>query len=505
MSVSTRLISGSAASWAQIGITFITQMLLVPVYLSYWDVATYGLWLAILTLGYLLIALDFGHQEFLAYELLRIGKQNRKMISRYLYSGIFMGILSGALQIPVVVGLYKIGFLDTLGDTEPLSEAQTRTTFVVLLAGSVSSLISISIGGILTRALSSLGYYPRVAWWSVYTSVVMNVAPAIAVIMGADLLVTGITVATTRVITDIPLFYDMFRLLKKENITFSYPSVRLGWKNFAKSTFLSTTGILETLRHQGIRLLLTPLAGATALAAFSTMRTATNVAMQGLRTITIPLMPELVQFLHKKDQERSEAAFATVWIVAVIGLCPAVILLQDIIEPLFIAWTRGQIVFNPWLFATLSTAVLVYAVAQPAIAVVRGNNILQPQIVISAVTGGIAVGGIVVLVPIFGITGAGVSLLLSELAAIVAYLSTAKKWLLRNGLKWPEKPFAVVVVSVLITAFTLIAIVLYPDFKWLISLVAMLLLLWNFLRYWQHLPAAITQKANTLLSLLRWN
>src|SRR5690606_33493061 len=86
MSVSTRLISGSAASWAQIGITFITQMLLVPVYLSYWDVATYGLWLAILTLGYLLIALDFGHQEFLAYELLRIGKQNRKMISRYLYS-----------------------------------------------------------------------------------------------------------------------------------------------------------------------------------------------------------------------------------------------------------------------------------------------------------------------------------------------------------------------------------------------------------------------------------
>src|SRR5690606_4203016 len=132
----------------------------------------------------------------------------------------------------------------------------------------------------------------------------------------------------------------------------------------------------------------------TGLAAFSTMRTATNVAMQGLRTVTIPLMPELVQFLHKKDQERSEAAFATIWIVTMIGLCPAIIILQNIIEPLFITWTRGQITFNPWLFATLSIGVLVFALSQPAIAVVRGNNILQPQILISALTGGIAMGGI---------------------------------------------------------------------------------------------------------------
>src|SRR5690606_6867253 len=137
MSVSTRLISGSVASWAQIGITFITQMLLVPVYLSYWDVASYGLWLAILTLGYLLTALDFGHQEYLAYELLRIGKQNRKEISRYLYSGILMGFILGIVQFPVIFGLYEIGFLNTLGDAQlPLTDELGRTTLTVLVAGS---------------------------------------------------------------------------------------------------------------------------------------------------------------------------------------------------------------------------------------------------------------------------------------------------------------------------------------------------------------------------------
>lgn len=506
MSVSTRLISGSVASWAQIGITFITQMLLVPVYLSYWDVASYGLWLAILTLGYLLTALDFGHQEYLAYELLRIGKQNRKEISRYLYSGILMGFILGIVQFPVIFGLYEIGFLNTLGDAQlPLTDELGRTTLTVLVAGSSSSLISVSMGGILTRTLTSLGHYPRVAWWAVYSSIVMNLAPAVAVVLGADLLITGITVATTRVITDIPLFYDMFRLLRKEKIGFSYPSFRLGWLNFIKSTFLSATGILENVRQQGARLFLTPLAGATGLAAFSTMRTATNVAMQGLRTITIPLMPELVQFLHKKDQARSEAAFATVWIVTMIGLCPAIIILQNIIEPLFITWTRGQITFNPWLFATLSIGVLIFALAQPAIAVVRGNNILQPQILISALTGSVAVGGIFILVPLFGITGAGVSLLLSELAVILSYLAIAKKWLLKNGLMWPERPFIVVVISVLISAIAISGIVLAPEHKWLIAFIAMMLLCWNFLRYWQLLPTSITQKANHLLSMLPWN
>lgn len=506
MSVSSRLISGTVASWAQIGITFITQLLLVPLYLSYWNVETYGLWLAIVAFANILTALDFGYQEYLAYEFLRIGKENNREISRYLYSGILIGCLLGMFQIIVVVALYYSGFLDTLGDTKlSLDENVTRTTLIVLLSGSFASLISGSIGGIFTRAMSSLGYYPRIAWWAVYSSILMNLIPAVAVIMGADLLAIGITMAVARVVTDLPLFYDIYRLLKKENIRFRQPSFQLGWANFLQSTYLSATGILENLRHQGARLFLTPLAGARGLAAFSTMRTGTNVAMQGLRTITIPLMPELITFLHKKDQARSEAAFATVWIVTMLGLCPAIIVLQSFVEPLFLEWTRGQITFNPWLFATLSMGVLIFALSQPAIAVVRGNNILKPQIAISALTGAIAVAGIFILVPIFGITGAGIALLLSEFTAIIAYLLIAKKWLVNNGLIWPEKAFMIAVISVLISSAAISLIVISPENKWLTMLVSLSLLIWNFTRYWELLPESITKKASGMLSVLPGN
>ncbi len=76
MSTAARLISGSVASWAQIGVKMASQIVLVPIYLNYWDVKTYGVWLAIQGIMSALSMLDLGHQNFMGYEFLRIGRQN---------------------------------------------------------------------------------------------------------------------------------------------------------------------------------------------------------------------------------------------------------------------------------------------------------------------------------------------------------------------------------------------------------------------------------------------
>ena len=86
MSVTKRVISGSAASWAQIAVGIATQIVVVPIYLNYWDVKTYGLWLAIQAIVVFLSMLDFGHQQYLGYEFLRIGIDDRKLLRKYLWS-----------------------------------------------------------------------------------------------------------------------------------------------------------------------------------------------------------------------------------------------------------------------------------------------------------------------------------------------------------------------------------------------------------------------------------
>lgn len=502
MSASSRLISGTAAAWAQIGITLITQVALVPLYLSYWDVKTYGLWLAILSLAGLLTAVDMGYQEYLGYEFLRIGKKDRRTLSKYLSSGIFVGLLLGAMQLLLITGIVVFGSLPLFFDelAKPAHKSLLFDAGLVLLMQGAAWLICGSIGGILTRSLSTFGYHPRMAWWGVLSSSLMNFAPAVMVVFGADLLKTGITVAVVRILADIPLYIDMLRLLHKEKIYFVRPSVKLGWTIFLKSIILSVTSLLENFRQQGARVLLTPFAGAAGLAAFSTMRTGSNVAMQGLHTVTYPLMPELMRFLHNRDQARSEMAFGTVWIVTVMFLAPAVVGLQSFVEPLYTTWTRGQITFDPWLFAILSLSVLVYATAQPAISVVRGNNLLKPQITISAICAVITLTGIYLLVPILGILGAGISLLTAEITANIAYRSIAKRWLAQNGLLWPKQSFLITVTSVWIAAAAMSSMIVFNSYKWYILALFISLLYYNSRRYWLSLPSASSSRAMNLIT-----
>lgn len=503
MSVSARILSGTAASWAQIGITLITQIALVPLYLSYWSVGSYGMWIAIQSCYNILTTLNTGHHEFMSFEFLKIGKDRRDIISKNVWSGVFIDAAISLVQVAVIVGLLISGMLSgLLGESKQIDSALIHDAGLVLLMMGTTWFLTGTAAGLLTRALSPFGYYPRMAWWYVYSSVLMNLMPAVAVMCGAGLFQTGLVWTAVKLLSDIPIYIDMLRLMKKEKISYVKPSFSLGWHNFSKSLVLFVTGLFENLRQQGARLFLAPVAGAAGLAAFSTMRTGANVAMQGLHTITNPMMPELMRFLHGRDQARCEVAFGTVWMVAVALLAPALVVVQLVIEPLYNIWTRGHIPFNPYLFGTLSLSVLVYAIAQPAISVVRGNNMLRPQIIISAITAGVVVAGMFLLVPLLGILGGGISLLSAEIVACVAYQPVARKWMHQNGLLWPAGSFAIAVTSVIIAAVSIFGMILVPDKKWLVISGSLVLLFWNLRRYWQILPALASDRAKTLLTNL---
>ena len=74
MSTAGRLVSASIASWIRIGVTVISQVALVPIYLQRWDHATYGSWLAIQTIYGFMTLCDISHHDFLGFEFLRLGR-----------------------------------------------------------------------------------------------------------------------------------------------------------------------------------------------------------------------------------------------------------------------------------------------------------------------------------------------------------------------------------------------------------------------------------------------
>ena len=496
MSTVSRVVSGSVASWSGIGVMLLTQVVLVPLYLTYWNLETYGVWLAIQALISVLTSVDFGHQEFLGFEFLRVGKDNRAEISRFLSAGLLVSVALNVGQLALIGGIITAGWLPRLLEKAAGIGTQTlhEAGLALLLLG-VAWFIGTSLPGLIARALAPYGYYPRMAWWGLLSTIVSAVVPIVAVCCGAKLLVTALVLTSALVVGSIPQYLDMFRLLRREGFALELPSVALGGKNFMHSLAVSGKGLLENARLQGVRLLLAPLAGVASLAAFSTMRTGANVALQGLNSITSPMLPDFMRFLHERDQARSEAAFGMVWILVVSVMAPAIVLLQACIEPLYLLWTRGRLVFDPVLFALLSIGVLVHALAQPAISIVRGNNLLRPQLLLSALAAVVVVGGLYVLVPRTGILGAGIALLAAELVATAGYRLVAQRWLHQHHLAWPRQAASVAAASIWIAAAGMAAMLWLPQLKWLALPSTLLLLGWNSWRYWQALPAFATDQA----------
>ncbi|QXV64850.1 hypothetical protein INP83_17445 [Mucilaginibacter sp. 21P] len=501
MSIARRLINGSLASWSQILITVFTQVLLVPVYLSSWDIKTYGLWLAIQALSTLLTTIDIGHHSFLSFEFLRIGKANPKKIGLYLWSGVWVGLGVGVLEVILIILLIKTSLFGLiLNEIKGLSPSLIHTAGIVIIMQSIAWCVFYSGLGVITRALPVFGYYPRVAWWTAATMAVNAIAPAVAVLYGASFWQAAVAMTVAGSVIYTIQYIDLFILIHRQRVVFSKGSIPLGWRNFIHSINVSAKNMLENLRNVGVRVILAPLTGAANLVAFSTIRTGANFAMQGLHSISNPMLPELMHFLNKREQERSEIALGTIWVVIIALMAPAVVALQTFIKPLFNMWTRGKVIFDPLLFAILSLSVLVYAIAQPAIAIVTGNNLLKVQLKISAVAAVIVVAGMVLMVPYAGLTGAGIILLAAEIATTVGYISTAKSWLKYNGLMWPKRASVIATRAVLIAAVGMALIILFESSRFILLPIILAMMLLNGYDYWRSMPSFARYRAKAMFS-----
>ena len=476
-----------------------SQIALVPVYLSYWDAKTYGVWLAVQGIVSLLSMLDLGHQNFLAYEFLRLGIDNRPRLAKYLSSGIVTALIISLLQVVVMAGFMftnVLGFL--IGDSGSDDPTLLNAAGIALIIQGVSWFLFATVPGLIGRALAAFGYFPRTAWWGVVSMIVNAVAPLIAVVFGAGLEVTSLALMIGSAAFTIPLCIDYAKRLRHEKIQLAKPSLAIGYLNFRKSLPLLGKSLLENVRQQGVRLVLTPLAGPVALVAFSTMRTGANVALQGLNTIVNPLLPDLMRFLHTRDQERTESAFATIWILVVAVMAPGVVILQVLIEPLYVLWTQNKVSFDPLVFALLSLGVLVYAVVQPAMAVVIGNNLTRIQLALTMLAAVVVLTGIIATVPLLGIAGAAFALLVAEIGAAFGYKKYARKWLEENDLQWPGDAFNIAMVALLNAAVSLGLMIILPGFKWVVLPVSLLFFGWNVYRYWNVLPGIARQNAKNV-------
>jgi O-antigen/teichoic acid export membrane protein len=463
MSSVVRVLSASAAAWAKILLTILTQILLVPVFLAHWTVKEYGCWLIIQTIVGLASMVSANHHQFVGFEFLKVGDKNPEHLRRIFYSALPYAIIVAVLELLAISTLIHFGFIRTTVDPDgDLGQDLLRQASWALILYSVSWLLSTSVSGLANRIVIVYGYFPRMIWWGTFLAIVQALVSGAAVMLGAHLLGTAMWIAVATVLVNVPIHLDMWRLFRKHGIRPVRPVWSLGCKNVWRSLAIALGALLDISRQQGVRIFLGALVGVTQMTEFSTTRTMSNLSLQGIQTVTNPIMPEIMKFLRERDSERTSATIGFVWLLAVLLLSPVLIVFQWIMPGIFHVWTRGKIAYDPALFGIFSVTLLIYSVSRPPMAVLQGNNLLRVQLYTSILVSAVAVGGILLFSATFGVRGAALCLLGAECLGAMLAVWFAWKWLEEHGMYFPWALFSVAVASIGIAALTIAAMAYFP-------------------------------------------
>src|SRR5262249_2744285 len=151
--------------------------------------------------------------------------------------------------------------------------------------------------------------------------------------------------AAATTLINVPVCIQLAQLMRRCRLYPVRPSWKIAIRNLLRSQVVTAQNLFESLRQQGARILLAPLAGTAAVAGFATMRTGAMFALRGLKPVTNPLLQGLMRLETRREEEKIQSALATVWLVLAFVMAPAAIVLQVVAAPLFQIWTQGKIEF----------------------------------------------------------------------------------------------------------------------------------------------------------------
>jgi O-antigen/teichoic acid export membrane protein len=482
-------VSASAAAWAKILLTILTQIILVPVFLTHWSVEEYGCWLIIQTIIGVASMLSSSHHQFIGFEFLKVGDRNPEHLRRLFYSALPFAILMAILELVIISALIYVGYIRTTIDPNQTMDAgilhQASWSLVLY---SLSWLITTSVGGLAQRVVIAYGYFPRMIWWGTVLAIVQAITSGVAVVSGAHLLTTVVWIVVAGLLVNIPTHVDMWRMFRRHEFHPVRPNWQLGYKNVGRSLAIALGAVLDISRQQGVRIFLGALVGVPQMTQFSTTRTMSNLSLQGIQTVTNPVMPEIMKFLREKDVERTSATIGFVWFLAVILLSPVLIAFQLIMPFVYHTWTRGKLAYDPALFGLFSITLLIFSISRPPMAVLQGNNLLKVQLYLSIFVSAVAVGGILLFSAKFGVLGAATCLLVAELSSTMLAVWFAWKWLEKSGIGFPWRLFRVSAGSIGVAAATIAAMCLYPGSMLAIVLISAVLNLLVCIMFFRRLP-----------------
>ena len=213
-----------------------------------------------------------------------------------------------------------------------ISQSMKREWSIALLLYGFYSLFTYTVSPFYTTALHVFGYLPLFLWQSCLRSFIGNLLLVVAIYFyNASLVIAFSVYMISGIILHLIESVIIYKILKKEKITFEPIDLRKGFNNFVKSTWISFSYIMDSIGTNGLRIIISLLANPASLVIFTTIRTITNMIMHGMGTIRDSFLIEIMSHISKNDTKKMNISFEFYYIFIAIIVFPFLYYLYPII------------------------------------------------------------------------------------------------------------------------------------------------------------------------------
>lgn len=425
-----RVIAGMGANSFGMALTIGIQLGSLPLFLSTWDTATYGVWLMLSALpGYLSMA-DVGMVTAAGNRMtMAMGAGDQRLANQVFQSAqVFMLVVCGALALLCLPLIWWSPWPATASADQRVALMALCLGVLVALFGGLSEQVFKSTQRYAVGTL--LGNATRLAEWTGWMLGLLLVGSFAAVAVGGLLMRVAGTLLS-------------IQLARSET-----NGLRWGTRHATSAMALDMARpamafmafpLANALSFQGVTLLVGGLLGPVSVAIFNTYRTLARTTVQATAIFSHALWPEFSRlFGQGARRAMQQLAWRGTWISAAQAVLASVALF--VLAPWILdLWTHGKIGFDPLVFGLLMAYAAVSGIWHVPRVLLMSTNRHGPLALWSVLAAVLCVGLSAIGAGWFELPGVSAAMLVSEacIALICGWLAWQSLELTRNAARDP--------------------------------------------------------------------
>lgn len=355
MSIYKSIAKNYATNSIGLGLRFLEQIVMVPLFISFWGVAKYADWILITAFSSFFSMADMGLNSVATNEFVIKYQQKEYFTCLRLWINTFLYItvVGGAIILLSIIVAFATGFKDLL-QVSVFPGFETSFVFVLLLAKIFLGMYSGTYHGVF-RSVSCA----HVSTMIENSVKFLEVFILFVGIWGEFNILLIVTVYLIPVC--ISIVYKHFYVQRWFKLKFSFKLVDLPLlKSFIKpSTAFMLIPLGWAVSNQGMIFVVNALLGPVILVVFTTTRTLINFIRSITELLSNAIWPEISVAYGKKEFRSILILWYRSFIITGILSLGCVILLFFAGEPVYLFWTKHAVVFNPIFFYGMLTVIFI--------------------------------------------------------------------------------------------------------------------------------------------------